>query len=268
MLKGYSLIGGIYVKIISMDQTDKPLTKKEKKELRKQEKLEELDRYQFQERVKKIIIWITILVGTASILFAVVKLSSPKSKKTVNLAINSSDHTKGDRNSKVILFEYSDFQCPACAFYLNYINRLDREIGNKILFVYRHYPLSQHKNAKLAAYASEAAGKQDKFWEMHDLLFANQKVWSEQNNSKNIFSEYAKSLKLDMKKFEQDLESQEVKGKIEDDSKSGDEFGIFSTPTFILNGRKMEDTESYEGFKKSIEQEIVRSDSPDSNTVK
>jgi protein-disulfide isomerase len=78
------------------------------------------------------------------------------------------------------LIEYSDFQCPACGFYFPLLKKLEEEFGENIAIVYRHFPLSSvHPNAKFAAYAAEAAGKQGKFWEMHDLIFTNQSEWSD-----------------------------------------------------------------------------------------
>ncbi|MBI5452425.1 thioredoxin domain-containing protein, partial [Candidatus Gottesmanbacteria bacterium] len=163
-----------------------------------------------------------------------------------------------DKDAKAVLVEYSDFQCPACAFYYSMVNSLEREIGKKMLFVYRHYPLTQHKNARLAAAAAEAAGLQGKFWEMHALLFENQKIWSDTDDARKIFTDYAKSLTLDMMKFEKDLDLQEVKDKVENDLKSGQALGVDATPTFYLNGKKLSNIESYEQFKQIIEKEAEK----------
>ncbi|MFC1649464.1 DsbA family protein [Patescibacteria group bacterium] len=93
--------------------------------------------------------------------------------------VKENDHTKGSPEAKVILVEYSDFQCPACGAYAAVLSRLSEEIPEDLLIIYRHFPLSNiHTNARAAAIASEAAAQQGKFWEYHDLLFTNQPEWS------------------------------------------------------------------------------------------
>lgn len=93
--------------------------------------------------------------------------------------ISPDDWVQGDRNSKVVLIEYSDFQCPACAAYFPIIKQLNEEFDGKIAFVYRHYPLVNiHPYAEPMARAAEAAGKQGKFWEMYDMIFSKQAEWS------------------------------------------------------------------------------------------
>ena len=90
----------------------------------------------------------------------------------------------------------------------------------QVRFAYRHFPLPQHKNAKLATTVAEAAGKQGKFWEMHDLIFQNQSDWSEEKNAAVIFAQYAQDLQLDLAKFQTDIVSEEIKAKIENDYKT------------------------------------------------
>ena len=104
-----------------------------------------------------------------------------------------------------VLIEYSDFQCPACKAYYPVVSKIADELGTKVQVVYRNYPLSQlHKNARTAASAAEAAGKQGKFWEMHDVLFINQEKWSESKDVKRDFSAYAKAIGLSVEQFTQD----------------------------------------------------------------
>lgn len=169
----------------------------------------------------------------------------------------SSDWIKGDKNAKTILIEYSDFQCPACAAYHPLVKKISEELGDKMAFIYRHFPLSQHQNAKLAATASEAAGKQNKFWEMHDLIFENQKDWSNLSNSraKELLAQYAETLNLNIEQFKNDMDSDEIKNKINSDLKSGAIAKVNSTPTFFLNGKKIS-PRSYEEFKQMIASQI------------
>lgn len=165
----------------------------------------------------------------------------------------SDDWRRGNENAKVVLIEYSDFQCPACASYYPLVKALHEESGDSLLVVYRHFPLSQiHVNAEPAARAAEAAGRQGKFWEMHDVLFERQKEWLEDRNVIGAFSVYAGALGLDTGRFINDFNSQEVKERVRRDYQSGFRAGVAGTPTFFLNGKKIQNPRSYEEFKKII----------------
>ncbi|MDP4009229.1 MAG: DsbA family protein, partial [bacterium] len=114
--------------------------------------------------------------------WAVTWTTSQKSVETEDVAreeaqmVRDTDQVKGSREARVVLVEYSDFQCPACQFYADWISQLAESFGEDIAIVYRHFPLrSIHQQAELAAVASEAASKQGMFWEYHDLLFERQK---------------------------------------------------------------------------------------------
>jgi protein-disulfide isomerase len=108
-------------------------------------------------------------------------------------------------------------------------------------FSFRHFPLTQiHKNALLAAKASEAAGVQGKFWEMHDMLYDKQDEWGEALNAREFIMMYATALKLDTKKFAADLESKAIEEKILAEFKEGVSLGVQGTPTFYINGKKVE----------------------------
>lgn len=157
------------------------------------------------------------------------------------------DHVKWGVNQKNVLVEFSDYQCPACASFHQVLKSYEasgsaqNKVAQKIAFVYKNYPLEKiHKNARQAAYAAEAAGLQKKYFEMGDMLFNTQRSWEQSNNPAKIFVEYAKSLKLDEAKFRKDMMSPEVKQKVDDDMILGNQVGINSTPTFYLNGKKLE----------------------------
>lgn len=243
-----------------MESDNLHLTKKQKRELHRQEKLEKRKKQELWSKVSRIGLWLLILFSIGVIVIGIVKSSAntSTSSSVASIALNDTDWYKGDKDAKVVLVEYSDFQCPACAFYYNVVSGLEREFGSKIKFVYRHFPLKQHKNANLAARASEAAGKQGKFWEMYNILFENQKIWPDQSNVKEIFKEYVGSLNLDKNRFVTDLDSKEVIDKVDNDIRSGEELRVNSTPTFFLNGKKLDNIGSYEQFKKIIEQEIAK----------
>lgn len=165
--------------------------------------------------------------------------------------------TKGNLESQVTLVEYSDFQCPACAAYYSLTKQLMEEFGDRIKFTYRHFPLRQiHINADLASRATEAAGKQSKFWEMHDLLFENQSSWSESRDADKIFEGYASKIGLNVEQFKSDIKSKEVAEKVQKDYESGVASGVNGTPTFFLNGKKLDNPGNYDQFKTIILQAL------------
>jgi len=214
----------------------------------------------------KIILWAIIAVVVIGSIFGIVKLAS-KSQTTGsdNLAItvsaiNDNENIKGDKEALATLIEYSDFQCPACGSYYPILKKINEDLGAKVRFAYRHFPLPQHKNAKLAATVAEAAGLQGKFWEMHDLIFQNQSDWSEDKNAAILFAKYAQDVGLDLARFQTDVASGDIKAKIENDYKSGIKAGVNSTPSFFLNGKKITNPRNYDEFKNAIEQTLGQSD--------
>lgn len=206
--------------------------------------------------VTSIAIIILIVLGGYAI--SKVQPQTGSSNKDAILTVKADDHTKG--NGTVILMEYSDFQCPACASYSPAVKQLINDFPDQIKFVYRHFPLYQiHKNAKGASYAAESASNQGKFWEMHDLLFANQSSWGESNDPEPLFREYAKSLTLNEETFVNDMKNKELRAGVDKDLMEGTSLGVNSTPTFFINGNKLQDIpRTYEGFKTLIEAEIAR----------
>jgi len=166
-------------------------------------------------------------------------------------------HIIGKPDAEVRLVEYSDFQCPACGAYYPVVEQVVEKYRDQISFEYRHYPLTTiHQNAFAAARASEAAGKQDKFWEMYRLLFANQSVWESSNNAQSVFEDYAKQLQLDTSKFQADFASNETGAAINASIAEFNRRGLAkSTPTFLLNDKKIE-VRSSEDFSKLIDKEL------------
>ena len=158
---------------------------------------------------------------------------------------------------EVVLVEYSDFQCPACGAYYPFVKQLKSEFSDKLTVVYKHFPLkSIHKNADLAARAAEASLIQDKFWEVHNKLFETQKDWSSSSEALSFFTDYAVALGLDKEAFLRNIESSAVKDKVITDYREGISVGVRGTPTFFLNGKKINNPTSYDGFKSIIEEAI------------
>lgn len=208
--------------------------------------------------MKKIGYYLVLTIILIGGLFGVWKITSKSTEtKPIDFTLTKNDRTKGNKESKVILIEYSDFQCPACKAYFPLVKQIADTFKDKIAIVYRHFPLPQHQNAQKAAYAAEAAGAQGKFWDMHDLLFKNQENWADKSNADEILLSYAKELKLDEEQFKKDKESKAIKEKVNADLSSGQEAQVNSTPSFFLNGEKLDNPQNFEAFKKIIEETIA-----------
>lgn len=162
-------------------------------------------------------------------------------------------HQTAKDSGRLEIVEFSDFQCPACGLVYPHVNRIKEEYKEKINFVYRHFPLSQHKNAENAAIASEAASQQNKFWEMHDKLFETQEDWSELGNPKDFFVKLAGEIELDVDKFTQDYDQKINLDKIRADLSDGASLGVNSTPTFFVNGVKYKGGLTFDQFRQILE---------------
>ncbi len=169
-------------------------------------------------------------------------------------------YTKGNRDAKVSLVEFGDFQCPACAAAHPLVEQLLAYYKDNpdVNFVFRHFPLPQHQFALLSAESVEAAGAQGKFWEMYDLLYTNQNAWVSSSDPLSIFVEYANQLKLDVNRFKNEVQQNKYNQSISDDQQQGLALGINSTPTFFLNGNKMVGIQSLEDFKARIDAELAK----------
>ena len=212
-------------------------------------------------RNKKLTIW---FVGTALVLAAVwgvVKLAENSSSPSLGSGsiadVTSADHVLGDINAPVKIVEYADFQCPACAQASPMLNRLIKDYPGRVAVVYRNFPLKTiHSTAVISASAAEAASKQGKFWEMHDLLFSNQSNWANQANADQMFISYAQSLGLDTTQFKSDLYSAAVNDKIEADYKEAGRLQLDHTPTIFINGKEVNSPGSYGGYKQLVEEAL------------
>jgi len=181
------------------------------------------------------VVTLGLLLGVGAMLW---QFGENADKPVADVA-GESVHVKGE--GEITLVEFSDFQCPACLSVQAPLKQILAKYEGKVKLVYRHFPLiSIHKNAQMASYASEAADNQGKFWEMHDLLFDKQQEWGTLENPRDKFVEYAKSLEMDETKFLSDLESQEVKDKVSIDLLAATRYRLSGTPTFFLNGSKVE----------------------------
>ncbi|MFH5831462.1 DsbA family protein [Halalkalibaculum sp. DA384] len=164
---------------------------------------------------------------------------------------------ESDSEADIVLTEYSDYQCPACAYYHPVVEKLKEEFGDKLKVEYRYFPLNSHQFAALAARAAEAAGNQGQFKAMHDMLFENQDNWSSSGNPQSIFIGYAKELGLDVQQFQSDLNAAETQKKVMEQKQEGVNMGVNSTPTFFINGIKVQQLpRSYDQFKSLLESQM------------
>lgn len=206
----------------------------------------------------ELLVWSLIVLGMGAIIlgiYAVVATPKTTDGSALLVPVAATDWKRGDANAKAVLVEYSDLQCPACRYYYGMLKQLEKEEGGKVQIVYRHFPLQQHQFAKVAAIAAEAAGKQGKFWEMHDLLFERQDEWSKSENIGQSLVEYATQLGLNIGQFQTDEQSPELADKIAKSIAEGTAQKLQGTPTFFLNGKRAE-FRSYEDMKTAVEKAI------------
>lgn len=156
---------------------------------------------------------------------------------------NIGDHVRGNADSKVVLVEYADFQCPGCASMMSRVDKIYLEYKDRVAFIYRNYPISYHENAMSAAKAAEAAGYQGKFWEMAKYLYANRADWIAESGD-TLMKKYEENFKYaapdgDLEKFRKDMNDENIKKKIEFDYSLGNKRdGVNATPAFFINGEK------------------------------
>jgi protein-disulfide isomerase len=184
-----------------------------------------------------------ILAGLAIIFVGIFIVSQKSSDNSSNNAGNNSqitNHVEGQNKKKLTLVEYGDYQCPICgAYYQPLKQALTPDVLQNIQFQFRNLPLtSLHPNAFAAARAAEAAGLQNKYWEMHDKLYENQSSWSDSQSALSLFEGYAKEIGLNAGQFKQDYTSDKVNDAINADKAAFGKTGQQeATPTFFLNGK-------------------------------
>lgn len=163
----------------------------------------------------------------------------------------------GGNAKKVNLTEYGDYQCPACGQYYPLVKQLVEQYKNDIQFQFRNFPLRQiHPNAQASSRAAEAAAKQGKFWEMHDLLYEQQNSWKDSSSANVVFEGYASQLGLNVAKFKTDFASAAVNETIAADYAEGTKLGVNSTPSFFVQGKKITNPQTLDEFKKIIDEAI------------
>ncbi len=242
-----------------MDNNDQ-LTRHERRELHRAEQKQQQNSSGRRRLARRLILWIGGLAVLAGIGWGMTRLAAnvpvPTEDGTLAVPVSDADLSIGPASASVTLVEYADFQCPACAAFHPVVQQLlqEPELTGNIRFVFRHFPLTMHKNAELAARAAQAANIYGKFWEMHDKLFEEQRSWQglSSQGAWDRFLEYARVLEINTEWFAGDLESDEVVQKVTSDLEGGLRAGVNSTPTFFLNGKRMPQVSSYEEFKQLV----------------
>jgi protein-disulfide isomerase len=196
-----------------------------------------------------------IVVTVALIIGAVFFLSKPEKAVMVDAATLVKDDSlkQSSESAKLTIVEFGDMQCPACKLAHPGLKQAIADFPGQVNFVFRHYPLPQHKNAIAGAKAVEAANMQGKVWEMFDKLYDSQEEWAESDNPVEIFKKYATDLGMDAEKLASDMSLPAIQDKITKDQGDGNAVGVNSTPTLYFNNELYKKGVGYSDFKAEIE---------------
>jgi protein-disulfide isomerase len=160
----------------------------------------------------------------------------------LTLPVGKRDHVQGPDDAPLVLVEYGDYQCPYCGAAYPIVKRVQNELGPRLRFVFRNFPItSSHPQAQWAAETAEAAAAQGKFWEMHDYLYENQPSLGDEG----FFAKYEKKLKLDVTRLVRDVAQHVHSSRVQEDYMSGIRSGVNGTPTFFVGGARYD---GYPGF--------------------
>lgn len=183
-----------------------------------------------------------VAIGTGTTLYRAKRpqtLTIPK-KQGSSTTESGEIHALGPVDAKVTLEEFGDFQCPPCGRLSEPINQIQHDYSRQLRFIFRNFPLINHLHAREAACAAEAAGLQGRFWQMHDVLYREQAVWSNSADVRALFSAYAGYIGLNTERFKLDMESEKVKERVAADQKQGLSIGVKNTPTLFLNNKEID----------------------------
>ena len=174
---------------------------------------------------------------------------------------NIEEHVLGKKDAKVIIVEYGDYQCPGCSTAAPKAKAVAEKYKDNVALIFRNFPIATiHPNARAAAAAAEAAGFQGKFWEMHDLIYANQDTWSQAstNDRTEIFLGYARQLGLKEEQFEEELSDARITKKINFDVAIARTQGVTGTPTFYINGELVESTNDADYLENAVKEALKK----------
>jgi len=177
---------------------------------------------------------------------------------TPEVTSDGSSNYYGKLDSKVELTEFVDFQCEACYAFYPTVKEIKEKYKDRVKFRVRYFPISSgHKFARMGAANAEAAAKQGKFWEMHDKIFEGQKTWETSQDPQEYFDQYAKEIGLNMEKLKNDIKDPKTSATINADLAEVKRIGGDGTPTFALNGKKIQNPENTpEAFMKVLDEAL------------
>lgn len=225
--------------------------------------------------LKRNIVFVSVVVATLILLLGGVYLFSKNPQESATAkevnpellvhegvvttsGIQNGEYLPASESAKVSIVEFGDYQCPACASYYPFIKQLLTELPGRINYTFRNFPLNQHKNAIPAAYAVEAAGLQNKYWQMHAKVYETYESWANLENAAPFFEELAAGLGLNPDQYKKDVVSDKVKDIVKRDTQDGYVVKISYTPTFFLNNSLLTTPQTYEQLKKVVEDAIAK----------
>jgi protein-disulfide isomerase len=175
----------------------------------------------------------------------------------------SGSHVRGKAGAAVTIEEFGDFQCPPCSMMASQLKKVEEEYGDKLRVIFHHFPLAVHAHAREAALYAEAATNQNRFWEMHDVLYKEQVIWAKAPDVPALFNGYATSLGMDLERLKKDVANPEIAARVEADQKLGASRDVTSTPTLFVNNVVLPaDQINPLGLKKAIETALKEKEKP------
>lgn len=198
-----------------------------------------------------------ILIALVVIFGGILLFNKKSSNAPAANNAQATNYVRGSTSSGITLTEYGDFECPACTAYYPVVEQVYAKYKDQIQFQYRNFPLRQiHLHAMQAHRAAVAANNQGKFWDMYDLLYKNRDSWSQESDPSATFRSYAQSLSMDMARYDGDVKSELTNAIINADIAEGQKLGVTGTPSFFINGKKIDNPRDADAFNKVIEDAI------------
>ena len=237
-----------------MDPETRPMTKRQRRELKKQKKVEGRARAARHTKIVRILVWVFAILVIGAVWYLGFMNADKDSAAQNGVTENPSLGTEG---APVVITEYSDFGCSACAAAAPTVKKLIEEYPDQIQIVFNGFNL-QYRWSEKSHEAGECAFEQNKFWEFHDVIFRKQSEWASADDAVDKFKTYAAEIGLDGDQFANCLDSGEMIGEVDRDTAAARGKQINSTPTFFINGQEFKGAQPLEEFKKVIDAELEK----------
>jgi len=199
-------------------------------------------------------IWIGVIVAIVIIIVSLTVVLGIFTNEIQDIPGGSTIHVKGSDDAPVTMIEYSDFECPFCGrFWSQTLPDIEKDYidTGKVKLIYKHFPLSFHPQAQPAAEASECASEQGRFWEYHDMVYANQ-----DSMNRNSYIQWATDLGLDVTQFNSCFDSGKYRSKVQQNLIEGQQAGVQGTPAFFINGELVSGAQPYSVFQQVIDSKL------------